>query len=357
VRVHQVLAGAGPHDAVTVQALRWRARFGAGGWGGGDHATYIVPGMAGRIAPRARLRPSADDVIVLHFSAMVPRLDRLLELPGRLVLVHHNITPARWLWDVAPWMAVQCAAGREQLPVLVRAARACVAVSQFNAADLRAGGAGEVSVIPLLLELDRLGPVAEARTAAPGDPEILFVGRLSPHKRQDAVIHAFGLYRRHLSPGARLRLVGGAVSAAFGERLRALAERLAPGAVSFEEGLTDAALGDRYRRASAFLCLSEHEGFCLPLVEAMRFGLPAVAAPLGAVPETLGDAGLLLGPGDDLAVTAELLHLAVTDTGLREELRRRAPARLAAYDPDAAAGRMRAVIETVAQTGSWPGGG
>jgi glycosyltransferase involved in cell wall biosynthesis len=128
-----------------------------------------------------------------------------------------------------------------------------------------------------------------------------------------------------------------------------LAEREAPGAVLIESGLTPQELGDRYRSADAFLCLSEHEGFCIPLLEAFHFGLPVIARPEGAVPETVGDAALLVDD-EDRAVVAELLHLAVSDDELRAELRRRATARLEAFAPERVAPRLRqAVEETVAR--------
>jgi glycosyltransferase involved in cell wall biosynthesis len=130
----------------------------------------------------------------------------------------------------------------------------------------------------------------------------------------------------------------------FGELLANLAENLAPGAVSIESGLTAAALGDRYRAAHAFVCLSEHEGFCIPLLEAFHFGVPVIARPACAVPEVVGDAALLVDDPDP-AVVAELLHLAIGDPELRAELGRRGRARLSEYEPAAIAARLRTAVE------------
>jgi glycosyltransferase involved in cell wall biosynthesis len=176
---------------------------------------------------------------------------------------------------------------------------------------------------------------------------VIFVGRLSPHKRQEDVIEVFALYRRHRAPDARLVLVGDPLSVGYAERLRELADAAAPGAVTIESGLDPAALGARYRSAHAFLCLSAHEGFCIPLLEAFHFGVPVIARPAGAVPETVGDAGLLVEDSDP-AVIAELLHLVVTDGALRAELARRGRARLGAYSPDVVAGRLRTAVEAAA---------
>jgi glycosyltransferase involved in cell wall biosynthesis len=132
------------------------------------------------------------------------------------------------------------------------------------------------------------------------------------------------------------------------ERLEALAERIAPGAVTIETGLDAVALGERYRQADAFLCLSAHEGFCIPLLEAFHFGVPVIARPNGAVPETVGDAALLV-EDDDLAVVAELLHLVLADTPLRQKLRRRGQERLKAFAPEVVAARLRNTVETTVE--------
>jgi glycosyltransferase involved in cell wall biosynthesis len=138
-------------------------------------------------------------------------------------------------------------------------------------------------------------------------------------------------------------LVGEPLTPAYADHLRTLGERLAPGAVSIESGLPAETLGDRYREADVFLCLSEHEGFCVPLLEAMYFGLPVIARAAGAVPEVAGDAALLVND-EDPALIAELLHLAVTDGELGEHLRLRGQDRLARYAPEAVAQRLRDVV-------------
>jgi glycosyltransferase involved in cell wall biosynthesis len=181
----------------------------------------------------------------------------------------------------------------------------------------------------------------------PAPPTVLFVGRISPHKRHDLLVRAFALYRRERAPDARLVLVGEPLTAAYGESVAALADRLAPGAVTIESLLSEAELAARWRAAHAFVCLSEHEGFCIPLLEAFHFGVPVIARAAGGVPEVAGDAALLLDEADP-ALVAELIHLAVSDGGLRAELRRRGRARLALFAYDTTAATLRAALERVA---------
>jgi glycosyltransferase involved in cell wall biosynthesis len=345
VNVTQVLSGAGPHDAITTEALVFRRYFQQWGWGGSDHAARIAPGLNGSILDLDRLRPGPDHVLLIHHSAAAPRLGELLALPNPKLVLYHNVTPARWLWDHAPIVALHCALGREQLPELIAAADLVAADSEFNAAELRELGARRTEVIPLLIDTNRLGPPSEdPETPRPNPPTVLFVGRLSPHKRQDEVIRAFSLYRRERAPDARLVLIGDPITPAYAQRLASLADQLAPGAVTIESGLDPGELGQRYRRADAFVCLSAHEGFCIPLLEAFHFGVPVIARPNGAIPETVGDAGLLV-EDSDLAVVAELLHLVVTDSGLRRELARRGRRRLQVFAPDVVAARLRGAIE------------
>jgi glycosyltransferase involved in cell wall biosynthesis len=335
VIVHQVLSGAGPYDAVTRQALAWRERFSAWGWGGADWAPFIDPraGLARRVRDLRGLQAEPGDTVLLHYSAYAPRVGAALDGPGRKVLLSHNVTPARWYWDHEPQVAVQCALGRRQLPEFAARCDAVAGVSAFNAAEL-----GTDRVVPLLVSL----PDAEPGESPAGPPTVLFVGRLAPHKRQDEVIRAFALLRRHRLPDARLVLVGEPLHEAYAAALAELAEGLVPGGVTFERSLDDAALAARYRSAHAFLCLSEHEGFCLPVLEAFAHGVPVVARPRGALPETCGDAALLLD--GTLEAMAELVHLAITDAELRATLRERGSARLAAYAPERAEAAMRELL-------------
>ena len=353
MKIHQLLSGAGPHDAITNEALGFRAQFGRWGWGGRDFAVHLAPGLNGAVRPMKRFKPRPEDVLLLHHSAGTPRLGELLALPNRKLLLYHNVTPPWWLWEHAPVQAVQCAVGREQLGELVRSVDVAAADSAFNAQELEAAGATHAEVIPLLIDLSRLGPAPPGNTSdrRPGPPTILFVGRLSPHKRQDEVIRTFALYRRHRAPEAQLKLVGDPISSAYLKYLHAIANTLAPGAVTIETGLSNAELGERYRTADAFLCMSAHEGFCIPLVEALQFGVPIIARPAGAVPDTVGDAAVLVDD-PDLAVVAELLHLVVSDADLRGELQRRGRERVKAFAADAVTARLRAAVEATARSRS-----
>jgi glycosyltransferase involved in cell wall biosynthesis len=346
VKVDQVLCAAGPVDAVTNQALACRRLFANWGWGGADYAEVIAPSMdRGRVRPLRTLPRPDGGVLLVHYSGYTPAIEPLVGNGRRTLLISHNITPAKYMWEEEPFEGVRCSLAPEQLAGLARRADTAAAVSEWSAAELRSwAGRDDVGVIPILFDRSELGsPDGVAARSA----EVLFVGRLAPHKRQDLVIRAFAEYRR-AAPDATLTLVGVPISPAFEAGLRRLAGALAPGAVTFESGIGPAELAQRYRRAGVFLCLSEHEGFCIPLLEALHFGVPVVARDAGATAEVLGDAGVLLSHTDGIATVAELLAIMAADEQLRAELRARGERRLAVYDFELTAARLREQLERLA---------
>ncbi len=346
MRVDQILCAAGPVDAVTNQALAYRRQFARWGWSGQDYAPVIAAGLpAGTITPLHQLRPARADRVVIHYSGYASGLEELIARCPHTVLVSHNVTPPRYFWSHDPGEAVRCQLAVDQLGRLAAAAGELVGVSRYNASQLRELSGREARVIPILFDRALL-PTVTCDDAAP-PPVVLFVGRLVPHKRQDLVIRAFARWRSS-APGARLVLVGTPLSAAFAASLRSLAEELAPGAVSFESTLSAAALWRRYRDAGVYLCLSEHEGFCIPLLEAFHFGLPVIARDAGAVGEVVADAGVLLAASDGVSVVAELLSIVMSDVELRVELARRGEERLAGYDFERAGQMVRGAVEEMA---------
>lgn len=334
---------------MTNQALAWRSRFRSWGWKGLDYSARPPHGMRRKhMRALGELEP-AEGIVLVHFSGYGRGLERLFASSARTLLLSHNITPEEWFWPTEPVEAVGCRLGREQLQALARAADRLAGVSDFNAMELRQATGRQADVIPVLFDGSKLGQPGplDAKPPAGKGPTFLFVGRLTPHKRQDLLIRALAEYRRR-QPAASLVLVGHPVSPSYRQRLVSLAEELAPGGVTFEAGLSPEALADRYRSADVFLCLSEHEGFCVPVLEAFHFGLPVVARNAGAVGEVVGEAGVLLSADDNLATVAEVLNLVAGDAELRSELRARGQARLEAFDRDRTAEQMKQALEALA---------
>jgi glycosyltransferase involved in cell wall biosynthesis len=226
--------------------------------------------------------------------------DFVLERPERLVVNHHNLTPLRYFAGWEPVAAHGVVWGRQQLRRLATRAALGVAVSRYNDADLVDAGFERTVVVPFLLGHDALAPRADTgvvdhlRTTRTGT-DWLFVGRIAPNKAQEDVVKAFAAYHRFFDPNARLHLVGGGLDSSYGYALQSFVHAIGlEEAVVFTGGVSRETLAAHYESADVLVVLSEHEGFCVPLLEAMQHGLPVVAYAAAAIPETLGDAGLLL---------------------------------------------------------------
>lgn len=345
MRVHQATGAAGPYDAVTEQMGAYRRLLEEWEMAGSVHAAVMAPGAPSMVEALDGLRPDPEDLVIIHYAGYVPGMRPLLELSQRKLLVYHNVTPARYFWRVEPRVALTCELGRAHLPHWIAASHTTAAVSAYNAQELSLAGAAEPRVVPILLDRSRLvAPRANGAAPDAGGPLVLSIGRLAPHKRPDLVIRAFALYQRHHEPGAKLLCVGPVVNCEYLAHLRRLIAEVGATGVRLAGGLPQPQLNAALSQASVFLSLSEHEGFCVPLLEALQAGLPVVARPSGGMPEVGGDAVLWVAD-DDLVVVAELLRLAVSDPELRAELRARAPERVKQFSWDRVAADVRSAVD------------
>ncbi len=247
---------------------------------------------------RHRHDPSGESAVLYHLSVGSEMVEALLDRPEPLLVDYHNITPAHFFDAWEPSAAYSVTLGRRQIPMLARRTAAAMADSGYNEDELRTAGYRNTGVVPILLDtasFDHEVDEAMARRLDDGGPLWLFVGRIAPNKAQHDIVLAFAAYRRHLDPSARLALVGGVSSHAYDTALRELiAELDLEDAVELTGSVSDAELGAWYAAADLLVCLSDHEGFCVPLLEAMWNRLPILAFEATAVPETLGSGGLVL---------------------------------------------------------------
>lgn len=339
--IHQVLVAASPGDAVTNAAFGLRdllRRLGPSE----VYARYIDPHLADEVRFLGACAGDGGDLLVYHASVGEPAVASfLLGRPERLVLVYHNITPARYFTFLDPDFAQLLAAGRAELMLLRDRVALALAVSAYNAADLETLGYIDVRLSPLALGLDALRETVpdEAMTARLAEehdrPMVLFVGQLLPHKRPDLLLEAYHVLSTYLLPEARLVLVGSGRSETYRRALEGFIGELNLSAW-ITGRVSDAELAALYRDAAAFVTMSEHEGVCVPLLEAMAFDVPVIARAHAAIPETMGSAGLLLPPDDDPLLAAEAMHSLLTDDGLAARLASLGRARAAAFHPDTA---------------------
>lgn len=339
-RVNVFVATLAPSDAVSDQA-RHRVRL-LREWG---HDARLVAerwdrSCAAEALPLGRAlveRPGAAWVV--HYSIWTDGLAEVLRTTGRpRVLTYHNITPYELL-PPGP-VADLCRRARAELPRLAGDWDLITADSSYNADELREAGFGPVEVVPLLMPLGRPAPEAVR------GQNVLFVGRLSPSKGLDDLVKAVALLRLRHRPQATLDIVGSRSGwQGYAAGLERLAQRIGAGA-AFRGPVSDAERDQLYARAGVVCLLSRHEGFCAPLVEAMRAGAPIVARDAGAVAETMGGGGVLLPDGDP-RLAAEALEAVLADGELRGRLRAGAAQALARVAPDVVEARLRATLGAV----------
>jgi glycosyltransferase involved in cell wall biosynthesis len=358
--VHQVLPVLAPHDAVGNHTLQVRDALRQAGFESEVFAEHRIghhrgTGQALTDLPEGTAAP---DLLIYQSSTGSSAVEVLLRRSDPLVVNYHNITPASFFepWDDQAASSMRRA--RTQLGSLARRSRLAVADSPFNAAELTELGYAPVVVSPLLLDLD-------ARLAAP-DPAVaehlartrrgrhwLFVGRLAPNKCQHDLIAAFAAYRALYDDGARLTLIGSEAAASYSDALYGLVDDLdLNAAVTFTGAVSDAELAAYYDDADAFVCLSQHEGFCVPVLEAMRHDVPVVARAAGAVPDTAADAAVLVDDGSPHPVAAAV-HSLLQDEPFRAALVAAGRGRVDAYSLESA---REAFVDLIRKQVGTPGG-
>jgi len=322
-RLHQFIIGAAPGDAITDQALTLRRWLREAGFDSEVFAESIHPQLAGVVRSYTEYRArQSGELVVLHHSIGSDLVDELLERDVRFILMYHNITPPEFFEPFDPGLAAQVRRGRQQVERLRDRTILGLADSPFNEADLRRAGYFRTGVLPIVLDPDRydLEPNPQLLTRYRiGGPVLLFVGRLVPHKRQEDLVRLLYCYHR-IDPRARLLLVGDPWVPAYADWLRDIVDDVGLGnRVCFLGHVSQRDLVTCYRLADVYVSMSEHEGFGKPLIESMYLGVPVVAYAAGAVPATLGGAGVLFRYKRFEAL-AELVDLIVRDSGLRMRL-------------------------------------
>jgi glycosyltransferase involved in cell wall biosynthesis len=349
-RIDQVLPNLSPGDAASDACLAFAGMLAAAG---ADSRIWSVDVDPSRRAAATSfdlkaLRRRAPDLLLFHYATGSTVADRLRRSGLPYALFFHNVTPPRYFLGANDLLAGIVWRGLADLPPLLRPARAILAPSRFSAAQLSAAGASAVDLVPLPfdpLEHDKPPDPALLDRLGDGRVNLLFVGRVAPNKRQDELLRLFHYYSRSIDRSARLLLVGSAAAAPhYRDWLARAAAAWDLEGVELPGHVSAAARTAYYRVARVFVSLSEHEGFGLPVIEAMHHGVPVVARDAAAVGETVGRAGLVV---DDLPLPrlAELVAMAAEDGALRDRLiaagRARvddfAPARVAAALLDALA--------------------
>ena len=333
-RVHQVLATLGYGDAIGHEVLGIQRALRQAGF---DSEIFVETAdrrledlttdyreMVGRLAP--------DDVLIHHFSIGSRASRTAYAMPGRMILVYHNITPPEYFIGVHKDLVKLCFRGRRELTAYPARTDLALGDSEYNRTELEQLGFRATGVLPVVPDFSHLDLPADARASAAFDDgwtNVLFVGRVIPNKKFEDVIRAFHAYRTHHNPRARLLLVG---SYSGFERyfamLQSLIASLGTPDVHFLGHVSNEELTAIYDVADLFLCASEHEGFCVPIIESFHKRVPVVAFAATAVPATMDGGGVLYDTKDPFEI-ARVMAAVLDDEAIENAVLRSQDAALA----------------------------
>jgi glycosyltransferase involved in cell wall biosynthesis len=386
VRIDQVIPSIVARDAVSRHTFEVQAILSDLGYESGIYALSIGPDVTSRVSPLASLPRIADGSQWVIYQASIgsPAAAAFRSHPGWKLLNYHNMTPAALLEDWEPLVAAEVRLGRSQLRSLAPEVGLAIAVSSYNESELEGAGYRRTAVAPLIVDPERdLGApdprtlrrlqeskraaAAAARTrsspssassssgadsprsdgtARPDCVDWLAVGQVSPHKAQHDVVSAFAAYRQAYGGPARLFVVGRNLSDRYARALRRYVEALGlDKSVELVGSASPEVLAAYFRNADVLVMCSDHEGYGAPLLEAMSAGVPVVAYGAGAVPETVGDAGVVLGSKSPYLVAAAVRRV-VTDARLVAALRAAGRSRASALGREHAVAAFTSTINS-----------
>ncbi|MBO4493820.1 MAG: glycosyltransferase [Ruminococcus sp.] len=326
MRVVQLLTTLSFGDAIGNDTIALKGVIGDMGYKTDIYAENIDKRLPDGIAKKAaKLRDlKKDDVLIYHKSTGTDLTFKLEKYKCRRIMVYHNVTPPEFFRSYSIPATQLTELGYRGVEFLRDKVDYVLAVSAYNKSELlKMGYTCPIDIRPILIKFDdymKAPDEAVIKKYSDGKKNLVFVGRIAPNKRQENVIKAFYCYKK-LNPDSRLILVGSARGMEnYQERLVKYARALGigddvifPGHIKFSEILA------YYRLADAFVCMSEHEGFCVPLVEAMFFDVPVIAYDTSAISDTLGGSGVLLDSNDPVYAAA-VIDRVLTDDKLRESI-------------------------------------
>ena len=298
----QVLTTMSYGDAVSNDVIALDDTLKRQGYTTGIYAENIDARLPKKMVGKIEAIPnlSDKDIILYHLSTGTSLNYKIKEYKGRKIIIYHNITPHHFFTGYNEGAQKLCADGEKGLAYLADSAEYCIADSEYNKQDMiKTGYKCKIDVLPILIPFDDYKKTPNSDVIRKYDSDeyinILFTGRIAPNKKQEDVISAFYMYQKYYNSKARLFIVGsyGGMETYY-KQLKEYVKELKLDNVYFTGHIKFDEILAYYKIADYFLCMSEHEGFCVPLVEAMYFNVPIIAYDSSAIGSTLGGSGILL---------------------------------------------------------------
>lgn len=351
MRIVQILPTLAFGDAIGNDVLALHEALISEGYSAEIYAENIDRRLPKGIAKKIdRYKDRKDNIVLFHLSIGSRLAEKIQSLDATVIVIYHNVTPPVFWKDFSVAAAELCEYGVKCVKSMANKPKLCLADSEFNKKDLvELGYKCSIEVLPILIAFRDYEKKANEKIirkySDDGYVNIVFTGRIAPNKKQEDLIASFYYYKNYINPKSRLFIVGSFQKQdVYYNKLKKYVEELElrdvifSGHVPFDEILA------YYQIADLFLCLSEHEGFCVPLVEAMYFGVPIIAYDSTAVGETLGGSGLLLQDKSP-KVVAEAIHKVMSDQQLRKTIIDNEKIRLSAFDNEKIKKRFLDILE------------
>lgn len=324
-QIHQFVAVLDRSDAVGNHALAIRDLLRQKGYQSEIFAWHAGEDMQRRCRDYLEYHgwSASRNIIIYHFGASSPVTELFLKLPDRKVIIYHNITPAEFFKGVNTEVYYIMKNGRRELERLSGKVDLAIADSEYNREELTRLGFENTVTVPLLIDFSRYDAAPESSIMTKygdGSANIIFVGRVGPNKKQEDVIRAFSIYKKYIHGESRLFIVGPSRQVPeYNVLLNRLVDSLGVEGVHITGEASQAELNAYYSIADVFLSMSEHEGFCIPLIECMYFRVPVLAYESSAVAGTLNGSGVLF-TRKDLGRVAEMIDMIVKDKDMKERI-------------------------------------
>ena len=325
MKVHQFLTSYSYGDAIGNEALEIRDFLRANGIESEIFTLHFHPRYAHQVRNYLEYdRFSApENMVIFHFSIGSPVTKKFLRLADKKIIIYHNITPYHFFLDFHRILAKDCFKGRVELKSLADKVDLALGDSEYNRSELVAAGFKQTGVLPLVMDFSKFDlPVLPVLSEifADGKSNFLFIGRIIPNKKVEDVITAFHLYQKHFNPDSRLFIVGEYRGfERYFSALQNLIARLQVKNIHFSGHVPLAEVVSYAKLSHLYLHLSEHEGFCAPVVECFHLDIPVVAYDAGAVAETMNGGGMLVREKNFFKIAA-LCHEILTRQELKAAL-------------------------------------
>jgi L-malate glycosyltransferase len=354
MEVHQFMTGISYGDAVSNDAITMMHVLRKNGFDSNIYAKYIHPRVANYAKPINKYESDGSNIAIYQFClAGEDVTDFVCNLTDIKILRYHNITPPEFFRKYDLNLEYSCSKGLRELESLYKYFHLGLGVSEFNRRELVRYGFSQTDVLPIFYDFDRLEIISKKEVQS-NDINILFVGRISPNKKQEDIIKVFYYYHKFINENSKLTFVGDKQITAYMKELEQLIQRLElDDAVIFTGLVSDQQLNYYYSISDIFISMSEHEGFCVPLLEAMRAGISILAYDSSGIPYTLGSSGILIKKKNYREI-AELIQIIIEDNELRNRIVERQKKRLSDFSRDIVTKKLLDIINDLKNISSAP---